>query len=188
MRVAHLGHRTDLPRLARSRRRARRRAGEKGARLAGAEANPRRARRLDRAAASICAPAAGRSNTPMRIIPMSTTPPLSPWRWTGCRGFPATRNFAPRSSARANGSSACRAKTAPGARSMPTTNSITSTTFRSPITARCSIRRPRTSPRAACRCWRSSARPRRTARLWRAGSIICAARSSLTEAGSAAGG
>jgi squalene-hopene/tetraprenyl-beta-curcumene cyclase len=35
----------------------------------------------------------------------------------------------------------------------------TSTTSRSPITARCSIRRPRTSPRAASRCWRSSARP-----------------------------
>ena len=41
--------------------------------------------------------------------------------------------------------------------------STISTTFRSPITARCSIRRPRMSPRAACRCWRSSARPRRTA-------------------------
>ena len=67
------------------------------------------------------------------------------------------RITAPRSRARANGSSACRARTAPGARSMPTTNIIISTIFRSPITARCSIRRPRTSARAACRCWRNSA-------------------------------
>ena len=48
-----------------------------------------------------------------------------------------------------NGSSACRARTAAGARSMPTTNTTISTTSRSPITARCSIRRPRTS-RARC--------------------------------------
>ena len=51
-----------------------------------------------------------------------------------------------------------------------------STTSRSPTTARCSIRRPRTSPRAASRCWRSSARPQTTARRWRARSTICAAR------------
>ena len=63
------------------------------------------------------------------------------------------RIIAPRSRARANGSSACRAVTAPGARSTPTTTIIISTIFRSPITARCSTRRPRTSRRAACRCW-----------------------------------
>src|ERR1700733_1105825 len=45
---------------------------------------------------------------------------------------------------RANGSSACRARMALGARSMPTTSIIISTIFRSPITARCSIHRPRT--------------------------------------------
>ena len=90
--------------------------------------------------------------------------------------------------ARTNGSWACRARTAPGARSMPTTNSIISTTFRSPITARCSIRRPRTSPRAACRCWRSSARrAANSRRRSRAPSIICAARSSPRAAGTAAG-
>ncbi len=85
----------------------------------------------------------------------------------------------PRWRARGNGLSACRARTAPGARSTPTTSSTISTTSRSPITAPCSIRRPRTSPRAACRCWRSSARPpRRTGRpVARARSIICAARS-----------
>ena len=57
--------------------------------------------------------------------------------------------------ARANGSSVCRAVTARGARSTPTTNIIISTIFRSPITARYSTRRPKTSPRAACRCWRN---------------------------------
>ena len=45
-----------------------------------------------------------------------------------------------------------------------------STTSPSPITARCSIRRPPTSPRAASRCWRSSARRARRARRWRADS------------------
>ena len=40
---------------------------------------------------------------------------------------------------------------------------IISTTSRSPTTARCSIRRPRTSRHAACRCWRSSARRSPTA-------------------------
>ena len=46
--------------------------------------------------------------------------------------------------ARANGSSGCRARTAASARSTPTTPITISTTSRSPITARCSIRRPRT--------------------------------------------
>ena len=82
-------------------------------------------------------------------------------RMQGMRAARARRRItAPRSSARASGSSACRAATAAGARSMPTTNIIISTIFRSPITARCSIRRPRTSARAACRCWRSSATPK----------------------------
>ena len=59
--------------------------------------------------------------------------------------------------ARANGSSACRAGTAAGAPSMPTTTTSISTTSPSPTTARCSIRRPRTSARAASPCWRRSA-------------------------------
>ncbi len=57
----------------------------------------------------------------------------------------------------ANGPSGCSRRTAAGARSTPTTAITTSTTSPSPTTARCSIRRPPTSPRAACRCWRSSA-------------------------------
>ena len=55
---------------------------------------------------------------------------------------------------------ACRARTAAGARSTPTTSISTSTTSRSPTTARCSTRRPRTSPAAASPCWRSSAKHR----------------------------
>ena len=71
-----------------------------------------------------------------------------------CKGTPK-RTIKPRSIVRVSGSSACRAATAPGARSTPTTTIIISTISRSPITARCSTRRPRTSPRAACRCWRN---------------------------------
>ena len=33
----------------------------------------------------ICGPAAGRSNTPIRIIPTSTIPPSWRWRWTACK-------------------------------------------------------------------------------------------------------
>ena len=49
LRFADLGYRARLPCSAGSRRRAGRRAGQARARLAVAEANPRRARRLDRA-------------------------------------------------------------------------------------------------------------------------------------------
>ena len=64
----------------------------------------------------------------------------------GPRAGPAGASTIPRrrSRARGNGSSACRARTAAGARSMPTTNTTISTTSRSPTMARCSIRRPRT--------------------------------------------
>ena len=48
-----------------------------------------------------------------------------------------------------NGCKACRAAMAAGAPSMPTTPTTISTTFPSPIMARCSIRRPTTSRRAA---------------------------------------
>ncbi len=104
------------------------------------------------------------------------------------QGLRSRQRLSPRRSrAPRNGSSGCRARTAPGARSMPTTNTTISTTSRSPITARCSIRRPRTSPRAACRCWRSSATARRSTPAVSARSTICAARSWRTAAGTAAG-
>ena len=73
----------------------------------------------------------------------------------------------PRSPARGSGSRECRAGTAPGAPSTPTISITTSITSPSPTTARCSTRRPPTSPRAASRCWRSSGIPRRRARSWR---------------------
>ena len=49
--------------------------------MAGAEADPRRAAATGSRAGRMCAPAAGRSNMPTRIIPMSTTPPWWRWRW-----------------------------------------------------------------------------------------------------------
>ncbi len=64
---------------------------------------------------------------------------------------------------------------------------FTSTTSRSRIMARCSIRRPRTSPAAVSRCWRSLARPSRTAGWSPPGSSTCEGRSSRTAPGMAAG-
>ena len=63
-----------------------------------------------------------------------------------------------RSPARANGSRDCKAATAAGPLSMPTTPITISITFPSPIMARCSIRRPPTSPRAVSPCSPSLAR------------------------------
>ena len=73
------------------------------------------------------------------------------------RWRPATTR---RSRAASNGSPACRAATAAGPPSMPTMSITTSTTFPSPIMARCSIRRPPMSAPAASACWPSSARRR----------------------------
>ena len=165
LRLADLGHRARLPCAPGSRRRARGCRSQARPRLAYADAGARRARRLDRAAARS---AARRLGVPIRQSALSRR---RRYRRRGDGDGPHARHCAtrsagrrritaPRSSARASGSSACRAQTAAGARSTPTTNIIISTIFRSPITARCSIRRPRTSPRAACRCWRSSARPK----------------------------
>ena len=55
------------------------------------------------------------------------------------------------------GSSACRARTAAGRRSTPTTTGSTSTTSPSPTTARCSIPPRRTSPGRGSSCWARSA-------------------------------
>ena len=136
LRLAGVGHRAHLPRAARGRRRARAGAGAQGSRLAGAEADPRRQGRLGGAAARR---AAGRLGVPIRQSALSrcrrhrrggdgdgsrcraradAATSMRPWRAPG------------------NGSSACRAATAPGARSTPTTNSTISTTSRSPTTAR----------------------------------------------------
>ena len=78
------------------------------------------------------------------------------------RGAPAlVQATTRRSRAASNGSRACRAAMAAGRPSMPTMSITTSTTFRSPTMARCSIRRPPTSAPAASACWPSSARRRR---------------------------
>ena len=164
LRLADLGHRARLPRAAGSRRRTRRRREVKRGLewLVPMQVLDVRgdwiARRPD------VRPGGWAFQYANRIIPTSTTPPSSPWRWIGCRTWSGAEDFDASLARAANGSSACRARTAAGARSTPTTNSTISTTSRSPTTARCSIRRPRTSPRAACRCWRNSARPRQTAR------------------------
>ena len=121
------------------------------------------------------------------IIPTSTIPPWWSWRWTARAGPPAARNTTRRSRVAASGSRACRAAMAAGRPSTSTTSNTTSTTSRSRITARCSIHRPRTSPRAASRCWRSLARRRRPARRWRNG-IAYLRRTQLAEGcGMAAG-
>ena len=98
-------------------------------------------RGLARAPPAACRPAAGPSSTAMRTIRISTTPPWSPGPCIR-RGYRSATPTA--SSARSTGWSACRARTAASPPSMPTTPTTTSTTFPSPITARCSIRRPAT--------------------------------------------
>ena len=85
------------------------------------------------------------------------------------------------------GSRACKARMAAGAPSTPTIAITTSTTFPSPITARCSIRRPPTFPRAASPCWRSLATRRSRASDWRAASIICSPNRWPTAVGSGVG-
>ena len=155
--VAGVGHRPRLPRHARGRRRARRGAGQQGPRMAQDPADPRRQRRLGGGAARR---AAGRLGVPVQQRALSRRRRhRGGGDGDGPRAEPAgpAPPTASRSRARANGSSACRARTAAGARSTPTTTTTISTTSRSPTTARCSIRPPRTSARAACRCWRSSA-------------------------------
>ena len=77
LRVADLGYRARLPRAAGSRRRQRQRAGQARPRLAQADAGARRCAATGSRGGPICGRAAGRSNTPIRIIPTSTTPPSS---------------------------------------------------------------------------------------------------------------
>ena len=88
---------------------------------------------------------------------------------------------------RVNGSRACKARTAHGPPSTPTTPTPISITFRSLIMAHCSTRRPLTSRRAAFRCSLSSERRARRARFSSAGSRHSWPIRRRTEAGSAAG-
>ena len=77
LRVAGLGYRPGLPRAARGRRRARRRAGAQGPRLAASRGRFSTSTAIGRSRGPTCGPAAGRSSTPIRTIPISTTPPSS---------------------------------------------------------------------------------------------------------------
>ena len=140
------------------------RSAKQGARLAEAEAGARRQGRLGRETSRR---AAGRLGVPVQQRLLSRS------RRHRRRGDgdgpraarrPAATNTMTRSRAAASGSRACRAAMAAGPPSTSTISNIISTTSRSPTMARCSIRRPRTSPRAASRCWRSSARPRKTSK------------------------
>ena len=85
LRLAGLGHRARLPRAARGRRRARAGAGAQGPRLAASRCRSSTSRATGRRGGPTCGRAAGRSNTPIRIIPMSTTPRWWRWRWTARR-------------------------------------------------------------------------------------------------------
>ena len=145
LRVADLGHRPGLPRAAGDRRRRGGPAGGPGPRMACAEADPRCEGRLG-GAASRCS--SGRLGVSIR------QPALSGRRRHGCGGHgdgsragrrcDTSVDFQRRDRARGrSGSRACKAKMVPGALSTPITNSTISTTSRSPITARYSIRRLR---------------------------------------------
>ena len=75
----------------------------------------------------MCGRAAGPFNMPTPIIPMSTTPPSSRWRWTARRALdPSLKGQSPRRRlpARANGSKACKAPMAAGAPSIPIMTTI----------------------------------------------------------------
>ena len=173
---------------ARGRRRARRRAGAQGLDWL----TPKQILDVEgdwAARGRTCVPAAGHSNTPIAHYPDVDDTAVVAMAMDRAQSLQGRqRTTASRSRARANGSSACRARTAAGAPSTPTTTTTISTTSPSPTTARCSIRRPRTSPRAACRCWRSSARlPERATAVARARRLSARARSLPREAGTAAG-
>ena len=94
-----------------------------GGRLDDAQADPR-PRRLAGEAARTSSPAAGRSSTTTTSIPTWTTPRSCSWRSRRRRGSTPTACAWPRSAGSA-GSSACRARTAAGRPSTPTTTAST---------------------------------------------------------------
>jgi len=132
-------------------------------------------------------PGGGHSSMRIRTTPMSTIRLSLPWRWSAQRSSRAPTWTARRSHAHASGWSACRAATADGAPSSPKTRITTSTTFRSPTTVRCSIRRRPTCQGVVCRCSRSSASCRPRASLPGAPTTTCSTSRRTTAAGTAAG-
>ena len=188
LRLADLGHRARLPRADGSRRRTRAGADAQGARLAGAQADSGRGGRLGRAAARTCGRAAGRSSTPTRTIPMSTTPRWWRWRWIGRRAQVPAAISRRRSRAPRNGSIGMQSRNG-GWGAFDADNEYL-------LPQQHPVRRPRRAARSADRrrdgalprpCWRSLATRRDTSRPWRAPSTICAAPRCRTAAGTAAG-
>ena len=188
--VAGVGHSAGRPCAARSRRRGGGEPVRRGARLARAAPGPRREGGLGRPASGR---PAGRLGVPIRQPALSRHrrhrrggdgdgPRRSRRRDPGAR-----RPFArDRAGARMD-RGAAEQRTARGPPSTPTTPIIISITFRSPTMARCSTRRPRTSPRAASRCSLNSARRAETSPVLRAGSTPSRPIRRRMEAGSAAG-
>ncbi len=144
VRVADLGHRPDLPRAARDRRRTRAGAGARGARLAQADAGARREGRLGGAPAERAA----------RRLGVPVCQPALPRRRRHRRGGDGDGSRAGRKPG-SDFAAVDRARQGMDLRRAEQERRLgrvrrrqrvraISTTSHSPITARCSIRRPRT--------------------------------------------
>ena len=132
------------------RRQRGRQRGRPRARLAGAAARCSTSSATGRCADPTCGRAAGPSNMPIRITPISTTPPSWSMAMDRARRDGAgTRYDAAIARARRMGEGPAKQQWRLGGLRRRQCLSTTSTTSPSPITAPCSIRRPRTSPRAA---------------------------------------
>ena len=118
--VPGLGYRTRLPCADGGRRSTPRPCDRAGARLDRPESRCSRLPAIGRRCDPVCGPAAGPFNTRTHTTPMSTTPRSPLWRSTVSTASAGARQ----SAGRRSGSSACRAATAAGARSTPTTPTI----------------------------------------------------------------
>ena len=138
LRLAGLGHRAGRQRAHRARA-CPPTIRSSGARRSGCWTSRSRCPATGRSSARTCRPAAGRSSTTTTSIRTSTTRPWSLMALEKIeRPDPERRQRCDRARPR-RGSSACRARTAAGRRSTPTTTGSSSTTSRSPTTAPCSI-------------------------------------------------
>ena len=160
----------------------------KGAAMARAEAGARRARATGSRGGRMCAPAAGRSNTPIRIIPTSTTPRWWRWRWIARRALDA-EDRSPRGDR-------ARAGMDPGSAEQERRLGRVRRRQRILLSQQHSVRRPRRAARSADRGRHRALRVDAGAARRDAGelargvgrrSTISSARSLPTEAGTAAG-
>ena len=180
-----------LPRAARSRRRAGAVAQvEQRARLAQAAADARRQGRLGRQRGRTCGRAAGRSSTPTRTIPISTTPRWWRWRWTARRRCERGTDLSTRRSTRAREWIVGLQSKNGGWGAFDADNDL-------PLSQQHPVRRSRRAARSADRGRHRALRldagaarrdaPRTIRADARARSTICARRSTRREAGTAAG-